>query len=87
MGQICLANMVTGFAQLENTEISENIAPKYQYIAIYRPQIPIPYDISTNLDPFTVPIKVRVLKIGLSLNGYGHGVDVGVGACHYKVTE
>ena len=32
MDEICLANINTGVARLENTEISEDIAQKYQYV-------------------------------------------------------
>ena len=83
-----MANIVTGLARLENTKLLDDIAQKYRYIVIKCPKIPMLSDMAIILDPFNITISVRVFKkMGLSLKGYGHGVDVGVGSCHYTVTE
>ena len=62
MGKICLANIITGLARLENTKILDNNAQKYQNFAIYHPNIPILSDTAINLDPFNILIMVRVFK-------------------------
>ena len=40
-----------------------------------------------NLGPFNVTIKVRVMFVGLSLNGYGHRGDILVGSTNYTVMD